>query len=185
MKNIKKEKSINFIPILGFSIILFSVFLIFSSESFKFNWSEISKPIKDSISKYENESISSGIGGNGIDLSDEVNTRMRIMSLSTISELIRLKEHPSGTIKAIAYEGLLRKKEFSKKYELVLEAINDSSIVYYQSGCLSTGIPLNEYLMDYVLGLRISKLPLANKVNFGFTEMDEEKLILEYYKKKN
>lgn len=180
-----KKQIFNLIPFFGFFIIIFTILFIFSNDQYRFKWESISKPIKDSISEYEFNSISSGIGGNGADFSFEVKKREWIMLSSSISELEKLKTHPSGTIKAIAYEGLLRKENYRKKYELVIESFKDSSIVYYQSGCLSTGIPLNEYLVNYVLGLSISKLPQANKVNFGFTDIEEKSIISEYYKLTN
>ena len=65
------------------------------------------------------------------------------MNYATIQELLLLKQYPEGTIKAIAFEGLIRKRDFTNKKELILEAINNNKIqsssdnkhiVAYQSG---------------------------------------------------
>ena len=74
------------------------------------------------------------------------------MKNATESELLKLTKFPGGNIKAIAYERLLRKKDFQNKTELILNAINYTIYsVYYQSGCLGNKMEIGEYLVQNVL----------------------------------
>ena len=171
------------ITIVGLGVI--TMFSSFYEESWLFDWNGINISVKDSISVYKYRSISSGVGGNGSDLSSEIESRNWIMKNATESELIRLTEFPSGNIKAIAYEGLLRKQNFNKKTEYALKAISDTThIVYYQSGCIGTGMSLNKYVSHYVLNIAddIPPFPPNMTPDFGLSESDKEKILKEYRK---
>lgn len=101
-------------------------------------------------------------------------------------ELLKLTEYPNGTVKAIAYERLLRKKEFSNKTELTLRAIQDTThLIDYQSGCIGWNREIGEYLVKDVLMIdsQTSSFPLKMQTKFGLTKINKEKILLEYKKR--
>jgi len=157
-------------------------------EAWFYSWDGVRKEIKDSILDYEYRylSITSGVGGNGRSTRNEVKKRHWIMKHATESELQKLTEYPWGNIKAIAYEGLLRKKAVDQKYQLVLDAINDRKYpVYYQSGCEGSVMEIGTYLIYYVLGID-DDLPLPPPreiLRFGLTESDRQIILAEYHKR--
>ncbi|WP_236554557.1 hypothetical protein [Flavobacterium sp. 9AF] len=162
---------------------MLTIFLIsFSYEkSWSYNWEGIRENLKDSISLYRTNSITSGVGENGSDFSFEVERRNWIMKYATIKELEKLSLYPDGTIKAIAYEGLLRNKLYFKKYDLILKILNDEDIVAYQSGCLGYTISLRDYFMDYVLQLNPERsFEFTTNLGFGLSDEEKYKIIAEY-----
>ncbi|VXA97440.1 conserved hypothetical protein [Flavobacterium sp. 9AF] len=182
IRKIRKKSFLYFylsVPIL----LLLTIFLIsFSYEkSWSYNWEGIRENLKDSISLYRTNSITSGVGENGSDFSFEVERRNWIMKYATIKELEKLSLYPDGTIKAIAYEGLLRNKLYFKKYDLILKILNDEDIVAYQSGCLGYTISLRDYFMDYVLQLNPERsFEFTTNLGFGLSDEEKYKIIAEY-----
>ncbi|MCK8482283.1 hypothetical protein [Psychroserpens algicola] len=171
------------LTIVGLGVI--TMFSSFYEESWLFDWNGINGSIKDSISVYKYRSISSGVGGNGRAMPEEIESRIWIMKNATESELIKLTEFPNGNIKAIAYEGLIRKQSFDKKTEYILKAIRDTThLVYYQSGCIGTGMSLNKYVSHYVLNIAddIPPFPPDMTPDLGLSDNDKEKILKEYKK---
>mgnify|MGYP003629118942 CR=1 FL=1 len=166
-KNNKRNKLSILLPILtivgiGFIVVLSSGY----EKSWEFSWSGIERNIKDSISVYENRNISSGIGGNGKAIPEEI---------------------PNGNIKAIAYEGLLRKKEFKNKNELIENAINDTIYsVYYYSGCSGMKMGIGEYLIQNVLMIdnRIEPFSAELITDFGFSELEKKEILTKFHNRK-
>jgi hypothetical protein len=192
------KKSTNvFLPLVS----LFCIILLFSSSSFyqdnwSFNWDEIRIEVKDSILIYERHPITSGVAGEGVSTAPEVKTRLWIMNYATIHELLLLKNYPDGTIKAIAFEGLIRKRDFSNKKEIILEAINynkvksasdNEHIVAYQSGCLVFDLSLGEYLVIDVLHLDKSypTPPSSSRLDIGLSDTDKQEILEAYGKIKS
>lgn len=172
-----------FVAIIGIVIVI--AFVSNYEPKRSYNWNEIRTEIKDSIEVAEIRTITSGFGGMGISTIREVNRRRWIMKNATVSELMKLTEYPNGNVKAIAYEGLLRKEEFTNKTELVLRAIKDTLYpVYYQSGCIVTRREIGEYIIQDILMIdeRIHTLPPEMSNEFGITENDKQKILLEYKK---
>ena len=189
-KRIKKNKVNRFwivFPILsiigiGFVIILSSSF----EKKWLFNWKEIRTEIKDSIQIAELRGITNGIGGNGVSTQDEVSRRSWIMKNAKQSELLKLIEYPNGTVKAIAYEGLLRKKDFKNKMELILKTNVDTIYpVYIQTGCLGSKKKLNEYLIQNVLMFDDQIIPYKPELifDFGFSDLEKQKILNEFRNK--
>lgn len=173
------------LTILGIGII--AVLTSGYEKSWMFSWNGIESKIKDSISVYEYQSISSGIGGNGRAMPEEIESRKWIMENATESELLKLTEFPNGNIKAIAYEGLLRKKKFENKMELISKAINDTIYsVYYQSGCLGNKFEIGEYLVQKVLMID-DRIPLFRPeliTDFGLSKLEKQKILTEFHNRK-
>jgi len=70
-------------------------------KSWTFNWSGIQSNIKDSISFYKHQSLSSGIGGNGRAMPEEVESRKWIMENATESELLNLLSFQTEILKQL------------------------------------------------------------------------------------
>lgn len=173
------------LTILGIGII--AVLTSGYEKSWTFNWDGIESNIKDSITVYKHQSISSGIGGNGRAMPEEIESRKWIMKNATESELLKLTEFPNGNIKAIAYEGLLRKKSFKNKTELILNAVNDTLYsVYYQSGCLGSELKVGKYLVQNVLMIDNQIPPFRPELitDFGFSELEKQKILTEFHNRK-
>ncbi|MFY0715382.1 hypothetical protein J1D01_17140 [Seonamhaeicola sp. NFXS20] len=170
------------LTIVGIGIII--AFVTNYEPNWSYNWNGIRAEIKDSIQVAELRGITSGVGGMGISTKNEVERRRWIMKNATESELLKLTEYPNGIVKGIAYEGLLRKKEFSNKTELTLRAIRDTTYqIDYQSGCLGWNINIGEYLVQNVLLIDDEIPPPERLPNFGLSEIDKEKILAEYKKR--
>ena len=155
----------------------------FYEKSWTYNWNGIRGNIKDSIKVVEFRGITSGTGGNGRSTIDEVLRRRWIMNKATESELLQLLEYPNGTVKAIAYEGLIRKRNFKQKTKLILHGIQDTDYpVPYQSGCEGWNMELSEYLIRHVLMIDDQTAPYPPKLidDFGISEIDKEKILAEF-----
>ena len=107
---------------------------------------------------------------------------VRVRENATESELLKLTEYPNGIVKAIAYEGLLRKKEFAQKTELIFRAINDTTyIIDNQSRCVMN-VNIGEYIVQNVL-LIDDEIPIPEKLpDFGLTKIEKEKILTEFRK---
>jgi len=118
---------------------------------------------------------------------DEVNRRKWIMKNATESELQKLTNYPNGTIKAISYEGLLKKKEITNNYkcDLMIRAIRDTTYqVSYQSGCLGWERSIGEYLIQDILRIddRLPPMTRAFRASFGLTDTQRGKILIEFKK---
>ena len=187
-KNNKGSRFSTLFPILGIVGIGFIIVLTSGYEkSWKFSWNGINRNIKDSIHIYESRNISSGIGGNGKAIPEEIESRKWIMKNATESELLKLTEFPNGNIKAIAYEGLLRKKEFKNKNEIISSAINDTIYsVFYDSGCTGMKMEIGEYLVQNVLMIDDKIEPFSPELitDFGFSKVEKQKILNEFHNRK-
>jgi hypothetical protein len=157
----------------------------FYEKSWTYNWNGIRQQVKDSVKVAEYGGISSGIVGYDARKPSQFYRRYWIMKNATESELLKLTEYPNGTIKTIAYEGLIRKPEFENKYEIILKAISDTVYsTYYQSSCSETKMNISEYLVDLVLFIdeKSPRPPIRFNNNFGLTEFERKKIMFEYRK---
>ncbi len=157
----------------------------FYEKSWTYNWNGISEQIRDSIKVAEYRGISSGIVGIDARKPNQFDRRHWIMKNATVPELLKLTEYPNGTIKTIAYEGLLRKEEFENKTELILKAISDNEYpILFQSGCVGTKMNISEYLIDFVLFIddKSPPPPIGFENNFGISKTERNKILVEYRK---
>lgn len=173
-------------PIL--TIVVVGIVSAFTSNyhpRWNFNWNTIRPEIKDSIAPYEFKYLTNGVGAMGSSTQNEVDRRRWIMSNATESELLKLTTYPNGTIKAIAYEGLLRKEEFRAKTELTVKAIQDTTYkVFFLSGCEAWEREIGAYLMQDVLILDDQIPPLRSKylANIDLSDSDKNLILSEYIK---
>ncbi len=188
-RNIKNRNKYSILfPIL--TIIVIGIISAISSNytsEWLFNWNDVRGEIKDSIKLASYRGITSGVGGMGRSTKDEVNSRIWIMKNATKSELQKLTEYPNGTIKAISYEGLIKKKEVDNKYkyDLIIRAIKDTTYqVSYQSGCLGWERSIGEYLIQDILRIddRLPPVARAFRASFGLTDSQRKKILIEFKK---
>ena len=171
-----------------FTIISIGFLFVFSSfyeKSWSYNWNGVSQSIKDSVQIAQYQGISSGVVGLAPRKPKQFDRRRWIMKHATIDELLKLTEYPNGTIKTIAYEGLIRNPYFNDKANLLLKAVDDIQYkVYFRSGCTETNMFISEYLIEFVLFIdNESPPPLPEfQTDFGLQE-DEIDHILEAYRK--
>jgi len=187
MKNNKRHYRIPiFLPmitIIGIGII--TILSSFYEKSWSYNWNEISVQIMDSVKVAAHGGISSGVVGIASKKPKQFDRRHWIMQNATESELLKLTSYPNATIKAIAYEGLLRKINYTNKTDLVLKSIDDTEYpMTYQTGCSGLQMPISEYLIEFVLYIddRSPPAPDGLKYRFGFSEEDIKKIMVEYRK---
>jgi len=188
MKNDKRHHRIPiFLPIItiiGIGII--TVLSSFYEKSWSYNWNEISVQIRDSVKLAEHRGISSGVVGYAGVKPKQFDRRYWIMQNATKSELLKLTNYPNATIKTIAYEGLLRKTNYTDKTKLVLKSIDDSEYpMIYQTGCTGIQMSIAEYLVEFVLYIDDKSPPAPDGIRnrFGFSEADINAIMAEYRKK--
>ena len=185
--NKKRNRFSIVFPIL--TIIGIGIVAVLSSgyeKSWSYNWNGISDQVRDSIKVAEYGGISSGWVGIAPKKPKQYDRRFWIMKNASESELLKLTEYPNGTIKTIAYEGLIRKKDFDKKSELILKAIDDNEFtIEYASGCTGMPMRISEYLVDFVLLINYKSPPLPDGLynRYNLSETEIEKIMVEYRKK--
>lgn len=151
-----------------------------------FNWKGIRKEIKESILLVEMHGITSGIGGNGASNQNEVERRNLIMATATTAELTQLLQYPNGSVRATAYEGLLKRDDFGEKADLIFQAINDTSFfISYHSGCFVWNRGIREYIVHDVLMMDNQVPPMAmNSMNrVELTQTDIDKILVAFRKR--
>lgn len=165
--NSKRNRFLILFPILTiFGIGIIAAIFTTSETNDNYNLDGVRKEIKDSIK-----------------ISELRGTTSRwIRKNATKSELLKLIKYPNGIVKAIAYEGLLRKKEFAQKAELTLRAINDTTyIIDNQSRCLMN-VNIGEYIVQNVL-LIDDEIPTPERLpDFGLNKIEKEKILTEFKK---
>ncbi|MCH2032286.1 MAG: hypothetical protein MK202_02105 [Tenacibaculum sp.] len=169
------------------TIIAVTLLMYYSfDKSWLFNWNGIREEIKDTVKIAQNKLVSGRFVGEGGVKSSQYNRRKWIMKTATVSELLKLTDYPNGTIKTIAYEGLLRKPHFHDKSNIALKAISETDyFTNYESGCMVTDMTIGEYIVDYVLqigDLSPPPPPGGFGLKFGISEEECEKLLNEYRK---
>jgi hypothetical protein len=186
-KNIQIQIFIVFQILTIIGLAYFFVFSSFYQASWLYNWNGIRKFIKDSIKIYEYTPISSSVGSYNIAIKEEVKTRKWIIEKATVKELERLTEYPNGNVKAIAYEGLIRREKYNHKKELILKAIKDTFYpVYYHTGCCENlCFNISEYIIHYIMIID-PKIPKPSNENefvkdIGLTELDKNEILIEFY----
>lgn len=184
----KKQSNRNVLLFVISMIIIIGVtaFFLFQVNEKELLWNGVRSEIKEKVEVAQHDLTSLDFLLAKDSVSAHRKRSEEIMSKATVSELLKLTKHSSGTIRAIAYEGLIRRSEFEDKEKLILEAISDS--VYFvglDTGCESTDVTLGAYLIDYVLQLNNERPPFPiEKQDFGLTESQEKRILTVFRTKK-
>ncbi len=164
------------LPIGTLTIVGLIFFLSSAYEpSWTFNWQEIRPEIRDTVKLIERYgSVTSGIVGYAGQTPQQWHRRKWLMKNATEDELTKLIDYPSGTVKTIAYEGLIR-KENSDKYKLINQALNDTTTFFnYQSGCDGFTMMIGEYLVENVIPIsdRVPPLPPEKVIEYNLSDTE-------------
>ena len=164
------------LPIGTLAIVGVIFFLSSAHEpNWTFNWQEIRPEIRDTVKLIERDGrVMSGIVGVSGKTPQQFHRRKWLMKNATKDELTKLIDYPSETVKATAYEGLIR-KENSDKYKLINQALNDTSTFFnYQSGCVGFPMMIGEYLVENVIPIsdRVPPLPPEKVIEYNLSEME-------------
>ena len=172
------------LTIVGIGIV--AMVFSFYEKSWTYNWDGIRQQIRDSIKVAKNGDI---IGRSFIQCTDGRAQFIRIswiMQNATESELLKLTDYPNGTIKTIAYEGLIKKSDFKNKSDIILKAIKDTEYkTYFTSDCLGNELEIGEYLVDFVLQIGDMSYilpPNGNIIKYGLSESECNRIVAEYRK---
>ncbi len=160
-------------------------FSSFYEKSWSYNWNGIRNQIKDSIKVAEPNGLSSGLVGIAPSRNQQYYRQVWIMENATKSELLRLTDYPNATVKAIAYEGLIRKENFNNRADLIFKAISDKEFkIDYQAGCSWFQMSISEYLIEFVLYINDEgpPQPLEVENQFGLTNIEQNRILTEYKK---
>ena len=162
-----------------------TAFSSFYEKSWSFNWNGINEQVRDSVKVAEFYGISNGGVGIANRKPKQYHRRHWIMNNATESDLLKLTEYPNGTIKTIAYEGLIRKPKSKNKTDYILKAIADNEYpIYFQAGCSGIEMTIGEYLIEFVLLIDDDSPPLPSGFRnpYDFSDVDIEKIMAEYRK---
>ena len=115
-----------------------------------FSWKNIRSEIKDSVISLDKYgTLTNGVIGIAGLTPQQWHRQNWIIDNSTESELLSLTDYPSGTVKGLAYKGLIIKNH-ANQYELLKKSLNDTlTFVHYTSGCIGSGFMLSEYILEY------------------------------------
>ncbi len=169
--------------IVGLGIL--SVLSSFYEKSWSYNWNGIRDEIRDTIEVAKYNSVSSGLVGIAPRRDQQFYRQYWIFENATEFELLKLTDYPNGTIKTIAYEGLIRSQKFEDKTDLILNAIAENE--YYtdlHTGCAGVTMSIGEYLIEFVLFINDKNPPPPPElqIEFGLSESDKEEILIEYRK---
>ncbi|GGZ94726.1 hypothetical protein [Algibacter mikhailovii] len=174
------------LTILGIGI--FAVLTSGFDKSWLHNWNDVSKSIKDSVLVAKNIGYTGGTGPNGRSMEKYAQTRLWIMNSATNSELLNLTKYPNGTVKAIGYEGLIKKIDFNEKTNLILKSIEDKEFkIFYSMGCEGFEIEISEYLMRFILtdDNHLPPIEPELKIDYGLSRDDKVKIMTAYLDRNN
>ncbi|CAM1344524.1 hypothetical protein [Tenacibaculum amylolyticum] len=173
------------LPILTFLMVGF-LFIISNSYTPKWNfkWKGIRKEVKDSVQRLDRigEISSDSISQYGYRLDSYFIHKWLIENVKPL-EFYKLLDYPNGTVKAVAYEGLMYNNKV-KKYPLFMKSLNDTlAFVYYRSGCIGSGAMLSDYVINFITNIDHQAPPKYNPPIIELT-LEEKEEILTLFKKR-
>ena len=150
----KHFKTNEFIYLIFAIVVSFIYFIISYEKEDYFNWSNIRPDIKDSILSIElSNTLHSQVTGYSGTKSEQYIRQEWIVKHASIYELQKLKTFPSGAIKALSYEALIKQQQ-ANRTQLLEEVLNDtSSFLGYMCGCEIRPLLLSEYIFEYAFSI--------------------------------
>jgi hypothetical protein len=149
----------------------------------QFDWNTIRSEMIDSIRFVERHGIGSTCEGFSCRVSRSLSTRKWLQKKLTDEELMHLKNYPNGRVKAMAYEGLLKRSNINH-FSLLREVIVDNDYgVDIPAGCRRAYLLLSDYLFEHhfpELCFRPLFVP-NNEINIRLEPFEKRKLREEYY----
>ncbi|AHM59262.1 hypothetical protein D770_04975 [Flammeovirgaceae bacterium 311] len=152
----KWPKWLIYLPIVTFMIVGL-LFLYSSNEPRLFyDWSGIRQSVKDTVINIaDHGGVTAAIVGFDTVTPQQYHRRTWLIKNTTLNELTILRNYPNGAVKAMAYEGLIR-RDSTHRFEILMRALQDTTTFFnFQEGCLGEWTMLSEYLVDRVLQLHI------------------------------
>lgn len=145
-----------------------------------FNWEGINSEVRDTVKKIEAyDAVTDRMIGIAAKKSPQWKRQMWLKQNATLAELQNLKAYPNSAVKAIIFDGLLKRKK-QDNYELMKEAFRDTTTFFdYQSGCIGMPFMLGEYLYEEVLYMGEYSPSLIFEEHFkrfGLSEIQLEEL---------
>lgn len=111
-------------------------------------------------------------------------TSWLINHLST-SELLSLVDFPNPTVKAVAFEGLYRRK-YPNLFQVLLDFLTlEQDYIFYSSGCVSWQLHLSQYCFSYIMRYHpnnTSPLP-PSPFKYDALTADEQAIIIQELEK--
>ncbi|CAL2093150.1 hypothetical protein [Tenacibaculum sp. 190524A05c] len=169
----------SYFPIFTFLVVAFLFsFSSFYSPKWNYDWRGIRKQVKDSILKFDYYGSISWDSTNQFgDRLQSYFTHRWILDNADPHELYHLLDYPDGTVKAIAYEGLMYNSSI-KKYPLLKKVLNDTlSFVSYRTGCIGSGTMLSNYVISFVTNIDERAPTKINAPIIDLTKKEKEEIL--------
>ncbi len=186
-KKTRQKNAFIYLPIVTLLLVGTLYYLSLSySPKWNFKWEGIRKEVKDSIIAldvygeiaFDNRTQS----GRKI---QQFYRQKWILKNANNKELLKLLEYPSGTVKAMAYQGLVHSPKV-KKYPLFKKSLNDTlTFVFYQSGCTGSGVMLSEYVINFISRLSNEVPPILNPPKIDITSEEKKEILALLEEKKS
>jgi antitoxin (DNA-binding transcriptional repressor) of toxin-antitoxin stability system len=162
------------------------IFVYSSNEPRLFyDWSGIRQSVKDTVIIIaDHGEVAAAIVGFDTVPPQQYHRRTWLIRNATLDELTKLTDYPNGAVKAMVYEGLIR-KDSTHRFEILMQALQDTSTFFnYQAGCLGEWTMVGEYLADHVLELNFDVAfpppPPPSGNNHSFSDEEINKIKLRY-----
>ncbi len=99
--------------------------------------------------------------------------------------MLKLTDYPSGNVKAIAYEGLIRKQNINV-FPLLKKSLNDTlTFVYFNSGCFVNTHMLSDYLFSHLTNLNDDAPPMINSLEINLKAVQKNEIIALFKQRKS
>ncbi len=167
-----------------FGMIIFGL-CSFYEPDWHFDWQGIRPEVKNTVLEVKDRGVDHIYSGEAGGISTQYKKQQWLLKYATADELQKLTAYPDGTVKVIAYEGLLKDPSVKDKASIVLNVINDTvTKVYYTIGCIGDRTDVSEYVMRHTVFNNLIYSSGAREIRegFKFTDSQKKKILSEYYK---
>lgn len=150
-----------------------------------FDWKGVRPEIRDSILKLDQYgSLMRDENENDPEVSQQCHRQQWILENASESELHILTGFPSGTVKGLAYEGLLSDTN-GAQYELLVEVLNDTlSFIRCEAVCNGKMIMLSDYVINQISDIKYPGMG-DKPIEITLTEPQRREIIAMYYQRRD